>query len=34
VLVLRFEATTPELLQKYRDEVETAVAEARREVGA
>ena len=29
VLVLRFEAATPELLEKYRDEVEKAVAGAR-----
>jgi len=30
VLVMRFEATTPELLQEYRTEIETVVAEAKR----
>jgi len=34
VLVLRFEATTPELLAQYRAEMEGAVAEARAAVGA
>ena len=29
VLVLRFEATTPELLEQYRSEVEQAVEQAR-----
>ena len=33
VLVLRFEATTPELLQQYRNEIEAAVANARTAVG-
>jgi phosphomannomutase / phosphoglucomutase len=33
VLVLRFEATTPELLAEYRAEMEGAVAEARASVG-
>jgi phosphomannomutase / phosphoglucomutase len=30
VLVMRFEATTPELLQEYRSEIETVVADAKR----
>ena len=34
VLVLRFEAANAELLKKYQAEVEAAVAQARREVGA
>jgi phosphomannomutase/phosphoglucomutase len=34
VLVLRFEATSPELLASYQKEVEAAVAEARREFNA
>jgi len=34
VLVLRFEATTPEFLARYRAEMEGAVAEARSSVGA
>ncbi|MBK7928267.1 MAG: phosphomannomutase/phosphoglucomutase [Bryobacterales bacterium] len=34
VLVLRFEATTPDLLAQYRAEMEGAVAEARAAVGA
>ncbi|MCC7237594.1 MAG: phosphomannomutase/phosphoglucomutase [Bryobacterales bacterium] len=33
VLVLRFEASTPELLARYQKEVEDAVAEARKSVG-
>jgi phosphomannomutase / phosphoglucomutase len=33
VLVLRFEAETPELLAQYRNEVESAVAGARAKVG-
>jgi phosphomannomutase/phosphoglucomutase len=33
ILVLRFEATTPELLREYRQEVEAAVAEARAACG-
>jgi phosphomannomutase/phosphoglucomutase len=33
VLVMRFEATTPELLDSYRKEVEEAVEEAKRAVG-
>jgi phosphomannomutase/phosphoglucomutase len=34
VLVMRFEADSAELLDGYREEVESAVAEARRAVGA
>ena len=33
VLVLRFEATTAELLEQYRKEVESAVAQARATLG-
>jgi phosphomannomutase/phosphoglucomutase len=33
VLVMRFEATSPELLDQYRTEMETAVKDAKREVG-
>ncbi len=34
VLVMRFEATSEELLQKYRDEMENTVEQAKKEVGA
>ena len=33
VLVMRFEATSEELLKKYRDEMESVVEEAKKEVG-
>ncbi|MBV9939455.1 MAG: hypothetical protein JO150_13190, partial [Acidobacteriaceae bacterium] len=34
VLVMRFEASSPELLQQYQQEIESNVEEAKREVGA
>jgi phosphomannomutase/phosphoglucomutase len=34
VLVMRFEAATPELLKEYRKEIEDIVEQAKEEVGA
>jgi hypothetical protein len=33
-LVMRFEASSPELLQKYQQEIEDNVEQAKKEVGA
>ncbi|MFL6414452.1 MAG: phosphomannomutase, partial [Bryobacteraceae bacterium] len=33
VLVMRFEATSQELLDRYKDEIESAVEEAKKDIG-